>query len=480
MIAFASASLLITAIAFVAMLFSFRSGFLQYINDHRYQSLEQLSQVMSQQVSSPEDWKSLSGSRREWGRLIGFVLQSKTTLLTVPKKSSNHRRPPHEPPPGVHGPNGSYAPPHRPPRSRPRQGPFSLLDAQQRLIFGRMDSVQSMWTLPIQVEDRLVGYVAMNKLDNFNSNADKVFVAEQTRYFIGIALVASIVALLIAFFLARWMVVPIELLDKAMSALMKRDYQAKVTYSSSDEMGRLMTSFNQLASSLGEYDQTQQKWIADISHELRTPLSTLRGEVEAMQEGVRDMTPQRLDSLHEEVLRLQRIVDDLHQLSLSDAGAMRYIYDKVSMTAIIQQCIAHSDVVLSQHNLTHSIVVTGDEKNIYGDADRLNQLFSNLLQNTIRYTNSGGQLRIRLHFDDSQSVRIFWDDSEPGVLPSSLGKLFDRLYREEQSRNREKGGSGLGLSICRSIVEAHQGNVQARASDLGGVMIELSFPVINK
>lgn len=481
-IAFASTSLLITGIAFVAMLFSFRAGFLQYVNDHRYQSLEQLQQVLIDSIVTERDWQALTHRRREWDESIRYMLQNNTQSGFIIQQRPNTKKPPSPPPSHaeVGTSESAFRRPLSPPRNRrPSRQPFVLFDSQQQVIYGQAKTIESMWLLPIHIQHRVVGYVGLDKLTHFTSDAEHVFVADQTRYFIWIAIAASLLALAVAFVLARWMVVPIQRLDKAMSALMRRDYNANVQYQSKDEIGRLVSSFNQLAKALGEYDRTQQQWIADISHELRTPLATLRGEVEAIQEGVRTFTTQRLDSLHEEVLRLQRIVDDLHQLSLSDAGSMRYAFDPVLVRGIIRQVLARNHRILHQHHLCHELIVTGDEHAVYGDADRLAQLFYNLLQNSLRYTDSGGQLRITIRYNNNHTVDIIWEDSEPGVLSSSLDKLFDRLYREEKSRNREKGGSGLGLSICRSIVEAHQGEVVARQSPLGGVAIAITLPLIN-
>lgn len=466
-IAFASTSLLITVIAFIAMLFSFRAGFLQYINDYRYQGLYALEDVIAEKVDDEKEWQLLINNRGYWGELIAYMhrsTQQDGLFLQQRDKKKNKSK------------NNSKSS-SRDKGRNPPQLPFFLLDTDKKIIYGRKGVVDDMRLLPITINDSLRGYIAMVELKQFSSSADQVFVKNQTRYFLGILLVASVIALLMAYFLARWMVVPIQRLDKAMSALMQRDYSARVQYESKDEMGRLVRSFNQLSKALGDHDKSQQQWIADISHELRTPLATLRGEMEAIQEGVRKFTPERLQSLHEEALRLQRIVDDLHQLSLSDAGAMRYVFDNMSVVNAVEHIISCNETSLQQHHIAHELIITGDEYDIYGDSGRLSQLFYNLLQNSLRYTDDGGRLSIHIAFEKNKKILIEWQDSEPGVLDASLEKLFDRLYREEKSRNREQGGSGLGLSICRAIVEAHRGEISAHQSPLGGVMIRIELPV---
>lgn len=484
-IAFAATSLLITLIAFLSMLLSFRSGFLQYVNDVRYQSLESLNEVMQEQVVTEADWQGLIRHKRQWDELIGVMLQSSSgsEFLSRPGLIGPGLKGDRPPPPRDHKKSndnklkkGERGDKRRPPPRGPEH-PFLLLSNDQRTIYGKSKPAESLWLLPVTIDGEQKGYIGLDELTRFASTADQVFVANQTRYFLWIALFSGVIALLMAFVLARWMVSPIVKLDKAMSALMNRDYKANVQHNSRDEIGRLVASFNQLAATLGEYDHTQQKWIADISHELRTPLATLRGEIEAIQEGVRELSVERLESLHEEVLHLQRIVDDLHQLSLSDAGAMRYAFDVVSVVKVVEQLLGRNQALLDQKSLAHDITVIGSESAVYGDADRLAQLFNNLLQNSIRYTDEQGDINITIFFKDSL-VNILWEDSTPGVPSGSLDKLFDRLYREEKSRNREKGGSGLGLSICRSIVEAHQGRIIARHSALGGVVMDIELPLM--
>jgi two-component system sensor histidine kinase BaeS len=261
-----------------------------------------------------------------------------------------------------------------------------------------------------------------------------------------------------------------------MSALMKRDYTVKVDYKANDEISHLVQSFNQLTQTLSQHEKSQQQWIADISHELRTPLTILRGELEAVQDGVRLLNQQGIDSLYEEVLRLQRIVDDLHQLSSSDHGAMRYIFTSASLVDIIQNVLRSQEISLTDHQLANEIIKVGIERPVYGDADRLRQLFQNLLQNSIRYTEKNNAIRVTLNFDNKDFAVVIWEDGPPGAPSSSLARLFDRLYREEKSRNRRQGGSGLGLSICKNIVEAHNGKIKAAHSSLGGLAIDLQLP----
>lgn len=469
MVAFAFVSLLIILLAFSVMWLGFRAGFLGYINDNRYQSLVLLQQAVQENTQTQDDWERLSHQKRYWHRLIESMLRENDQNIFISRSTPPQKkdRPPHH----------DHRRP-KPPKRPPAPLPFLLLDNEEQRIYGPKNFSIGIWLLPITINKQTIAYVGLEPLKEFSSEADKLFVTQQTHYFIGIAMIAMMIALLVSALLAHWMVKPVQRLAKAMEALMRRDYSVNVDYNSGDEIGNLVVSFNRLVSALKDHDQSQQQWIADISHELRTPLATLKAEVEAIQDGVREFSAERLQSLYEEVLRLQRIVDDLHQLTLADAGALRYYFEMTSLVKVIEQVLWRHEALITQQGLNHELTVIGAEKAIYGDGDRLSQLFTNLLQNSVRYTKQEGQVYITVCFKDNGCVSVLWEDSDPGVNDEHLEKLFDRLYREEKSRNREKGGSGLGLAICRSIVSAHQGNITARHSRLGGLAIEIDFPIM--
>jgi len=195
-----------------------------------------------------------------------------------------------------------------------------------------------------------------------------------------------------------------------------------------------------------------------------------------MQDGVRSCSPESIRSLHEEVIRLGGLVNDLHQLSLSDIGALSYRKEELDLGELLQQSVAFSRSEFASKDIDLKIDLPGSVPvAFFADPERLRQLFANLLDNSLKYTNGGGILAIRLTADEDM-IRIDFQDSAPGVAASELPKLFDRLYRVESSRNRATGGSGLGLTICRNIVEAHDGAITARPSPLGGVWIEIVFP----
>ena len=477
-IAFAATSLLVTVTVFAAMLFSFRAGFLQYVNDLQLASLRQLSELVAKEVSTQDGWRALANDKRRWNELVRELNKdSQNPLLHVsPQRLPRQRHSERGSPEGRR--HEVSPPPRRDRRPPPPQTPFVLLDSEKRFIHGKQRVLKNMVLQAVMLDETHIGYVGSKRLKDFSSNADKVFVAKQTQFFIWIALIASGLAIVVAFVLAKYMVVPIQLLGDAMTALTRRDYKTRVDYQSKDELGGLVQSFNQLAKTLGDYETSQQQWIADISHELRTPLATLRGEVEALQDGVREMSPVRVNSLGEEVLRLQGLVDDLHQLAMSDLGAMRYSFGPVMLLELLRDLFDRYKDALQKNELEIDFKVLGDEHAVYGDDDRLYQLFRNLMQNSLRYSDRNGRVRVTINFSLDKTVQLLWEDSPPGVSFDVMERLFDRLYRAEQSRDRSKGGSGLGLSICKSIVLAHNGEISAEQSPLGGLAIQVQLPLV--
>jgi len=224
----------------------------------------------------------------------------------------------------------------------------------------------------------------------------------------------------------------------------------------------------------------RQQWISDISHELRTPLSVLRGELEALQDGVREMNRATLDSLHAEVLHVGKIVNDLHELSLADTGSLLFVNKPIDPLQVLTNTLESFRTRFERRSIeVQADPAPGEPRRILADPDRLTQLFSNLLENTLRYVNAPGTLKIS-HHCTAKRLTLTFEDSGPGVPEESLPHLFDRLYRVDKSRSRSRGGSGLGLSICKSIVENLGGDIRAANAPSGGLRLEIVLPLISR
>ena len=334
--------------------------------------------------------------------------------------------------------------------------------------------------LPVKVPNLLVngaevGAVIASPVERLTRNTDINFDKQQRQTSWLIVALATLLAALATFLLARGLLAPVKRLVDGTHKLAAGDFTTRVTPTSEDELGKLAQDFNQLASTLEKNQQMRRDFMADISHELRTPLAVLRGELEAIQDGVRKFTPETVASLQAEVGTLTKLVDDLHQLSMSDEGALAYQKAPVDLIPLLEVAGGAFRERFASRGLKLQFSLP-DSITVFGDRDRLMQLFNNLLENSLRYTDSGGSLQISAGQRD-KTVRLTFADSAPGVSDDQLQKLFERFYRTEGSRNRASGGSGLGLAICLNIVEAHNGRIIAAHSPFGGVSITVELPL---
>jgi two-component system sensor histidine kinase BaeS len=233
-----------------------------------------------------------------------------------------------------------------------------------------------------------------------------------------------------------------------------------------------------MAMTLEKHEKERSQWVADISHELRTPIAVLRGEIEALLDGVRTITPERVRSLYAEVLRLHRLVDDLYQLSLSDIGALTYRKENIDLARVLTESLEKYRPEFGQKGISlNASIPESADITVFADEERLIQLFANLLENSLRYTDERGELAVSLLSGKDLAV-IEFQDSKPGVPDKDMSRLFDRLYRVEGSRSRKTGGAGLGLAISKNIIEAHGGTISAHQSSLGGLLIRVTLPVV--
>ncbi len=263
-----------------------------------------------------------------------------------------------------------------------------------------------------------------------------------------------------------------------------------------DEVGELATGFNVLLARLTEVTAQKEaeerlrmadkermevslrQWMADTSHELRTPIAVLRAQIEAIQDGVHTVDERTFDVLHRETMGLSRLVDDLNTLALSDVGRLECRFDPVEPLSLLDDVVgafgnryaaAGLGIEWLERPAVHPVMS--------GDSERLRQVFSNLLENTLRYTDAGGRLRIGCVVEP-RTLTLHFDDTAPGVPAEALPRLFERFFRVEASRSRVRGGAGIGMALCRSIVEAHGRSIAAAASPLDGLRVTLVLPCL--
>ncbi len=470
----------IVAAMFAVMQWSFERGFVDFVRERQRERVAAVIERLADEYRTAGGWHRVQRDRRRWAALLfdgrhfedesgarGPRGRADVSAPWAPRRG-RWREDPNE------RDHGMGRPGHRRGRLETR---MVLLDADRQVLIGNAERAQSLEMHPIELDGRTVGFLGLVPGPALAALADVRFVDRQKRTFLLIAGVVVVLAGLLALPLASAMTARVRALAAGARALAAGDYHTRVAVTTGDELGRLALDFNELAAALERTERSRRQWVVDVSHELRTPLAVLRAELEALQDGVRALDVRAVDALHADVLRLGRLIDDLYDLARADLGALSYHkrdLDPVSVLADDLEALAGEfesrriDVTLLRESAADALV--------HGDADRLSQLFRNLLTNSARYTDTGGRLEIRARREEATLVLDF-EDTAPGVSAAEAARLFERFHRVERSRSRDHGGAGLGLAICRSIVAAHGGSIEARPSALGGLWVRVRLPL---
>ena len=369
-----------------------------------------------------------------------------------------------------------------------RPGRLYLLDENLEIVIGNkdiMDEISANEPLemilndrfilsPINFENEQIGTLALIISERLYEEIDLAFARSNNQTLRFSAIAGLLFAAIISLVLTMNITGPIRKLGRGTRSLISGEFKTRVSIQNRDELGKLSRDFNILAKTLDKNSESQKQWLADISHELRTPIAILKSELEAVEDGIREFDKETLQSLTHEVKRINNLVNDLYELTLADLGAMKYQMREMNIGSCLKEVIeSYRDRLESSEIEIKELINT--EGAFLGDSYRLEQLFTNLIENTLRYTDSPGKLEIHLT-ENKEDILITFSDSEPGVDPDVMDKVFDRFFREELSRSREKGGAGLGLAICHEIVEAHSGKINATTSEYGGLSIQISLP----
>lgn len=450
---------------------SFKSSFLDYLHQQEQRDLIQISNHLILAYEKKGDWNFIRNNQLLWY----YYLQPKTESSKINTNKQNN---------GKKTANSnadlflsllprkeSYALKH-PSRE------LTLLDINKELIVGKQKHQGSdVLNYPVASKGKTIAYIQSKKPTTITDRIDKVFAAKQSQAFIINTLLTLTLSVFIAFLLSFYVRKRINILTTIAQQLTSGQYQKRMPIKQKDELGQLGADFNTLAKTLQKNQQAQQQWIADISHELRTPVSILKGELEALDDGIRPLNTNALVSLKQEVERLNKLIEDLYQLSISDMGALKYNKQDFDFNSLINEVKQSFDVQFSKKKLDFQLNnSTPNPMIVRGDRERLYQLLSNLLNNSLRYTRTGGEVLISVHLNHSQCI-VSVEDSAPGVELEKISSIFDRLFRVESSRTRAHGGAGLGLAIARQIVLAHNGNIDAMPSKLGGIKVTFVLPV---
>lgn len=485
LILFSFSFLLVTLLVFL-MQWSIGKGMINYVNTKEVEALKPVVIELAKEYQIENNWVSMTGRHDKFIRLISEQLAASEFSPKQKKRSSEHlafRRPPPTRPSSEQGsrpPRNDLHEGRTPPPSRENEAFYALLDRNQNLVVGRYIEEIDYSKTEIVVKEIIVGYFAVSKRNQLTQGYEVDFIEQQQYYLWIIALFVMSLVALVTLPLARHLVEPLKLITQGMHKLTQGDYQQSIHLNREDELGRLSRDYNELAHSLAQSETTRKRWLANISHELRTPVAMLRGELEAMLDEVRPLNKKNIASANDEVKHLQRLIDDLNLLTSADIGGMRYRKKNEELTQLMHGVIDKYRSYLNDANITLDIEIIEQSINVYVDKTRLCQSFENIINNAIKYS-SASCFKISLSIENSHhhsNVLIKFEDNGVGVDDIHLSHLFEHLYRVEDSRNRKTGGSGLGLSICRHIVMAHQGEITAENSPLGGLAIIIKLPIV--
>jgi len=442
-------------------------GFVQFLEQQEERQLRNLVPELAELYRRTGNWDELAGDTRRWMHLL---------IQTRPEGI----RPPDDPPPEF-----ARRPRNLPHRIAEEESMLKdarqlwrrmfLLDGNRQWVAGAGFGVgEASQLVPIEIDGVNVGWVGFREAEEALTPEARRFLQYQGRALFISLLIALVPASALGYWLAKSLSRPVGHLRDTVQELTRGRFTVRAKVEGGDEIGELAKHVNRLAETLEKNETTRRRWTADIAHELRTPLAVLQGELDAVKDEVRPLTEATMTSLQEEVAHLTELVEDLQTLALADAGALNIRLQTIDLVTVVEQVLeAYRERLAAaglqlETRLPESLVMLGDPQ-------RLRQLLHNLLENSCRYTHSGGKVRVSLMEDKALAV-LEIEDTAPGVGQEHQQHLFDRFYRVESSRGRERGGSGLGLAICRNIVAAHGGQIQAGESPLGGLSIRVCLP----
>ena len=247
---------------------------------------------------------------------------------------------------------------------------------------------------------------------------------------------------------------------------------------SSDEVGQLGRIFNQMSERLANQERLRREFLANIAHELRTPLAILQGHLENMLEGVAEISPEKLFSMQEEVMRLTRLVRDLRDLSLAEVRQLELYKQETDVNLLLRRAADMLEPMLEEKRLRFSLELDSSLPALQLDADRMNQVFYNILTNAVRYTGEGTTIHAESRRRED-GVCITITDEGPGITPADLPYIFDHFYRGDKSRSRSEGGSGIGLALARQFVEIHGGTIRAESKAGKGTSVIIWLPFLH-
>ena len=297
-------------------------------------------------------------------------------------------------------------------------------------------------------------------------------------FWVGLAILA--VGLAASFILARSITVPLRKLGQAAEQIEQGNFNLTVPVETKDELGHLAAIFNRMADALATNNNLRRQLLANIAHELKTPLAVIQGHLEGMVDGVIEPSKEQLSSLYDEAVRLNRLINDLRDLSLAEVRQLAMEKQPTDINWLIGRSLTMLKPMADEKDLELSCVLAKNVPEILVDSDRMHQVFYNILVNAIRYSPVKGRIVVTTELTEREMkpwIKIAVADHGPGIAAEDVPYVFDHFYRGDKSRDRKSGGSGLGLAIVKQLVESHGGQVTVD-SELGkGSVFQVLLPI---
>ncbi len=291
----------------------------------------------------------------------------------------------------------------------------------------------------------------------------------------GATLVAAGMGVLVALWVTRRIVKPVVELTQATRAISGGSVPPVVPVEGQDEIAELSRAFNHMATRLAEDEEQRRRLFAGIAHELRTPLSVIQGTLEGMLDHVIESTPERIAALHSQTVLLKRLITDLRDLSLAQAGQLQLHRQTIDLGAVVRETTEALAPLADERGVVLQTQVPDGLPPVDADPDRVRQVVQNLVENALRYTGKGGEVHITLHADND-GVKLAVADTGGGISADDLPHIFEHFFRADRSRARRSGGTGLGLAIVKSLVEAHGGRVTVASTPGLGSTFTVTLP----
>ncbi|UCC17929.1 MAG: HAMP domain-containing protein, partial [Dehalococcoidales bacterium] len=289
-------------------------------------------------------------------------------------------------------------------------------------------------------------------------------------------LITAGVALVIGLILTRQITRPVKALITGARRIAKGELNYRVKTRSNDEIGELADSFNSMAATLEQAEQSRRQLSADIAHELRTPLTIIEGTVEGMLDGVFEADSEHLNSIKEQALLLTHLINDLRDISLAESGQLNLNHQPTDIVGLVKKVVSSYEPNAGEKNIRIDISTSVPSFDVEIDPVRIEQVISNLLRNAIRHTPAGGSVTVTIDRVNN-SLELSVSDTGEGIEAEDLPHVFERFYRSDTSRSRKEGGTGLGLAIVKQMVEAHGGSVSVESTPGKGSTFMISLPL---